>query len=159
MYGLGHIKSWRFLLFCRSSDFFFHYFLQGGMGMWSKQFSKRLCCLKVDMVPCLTCWQIVIWLGSPSTEKGRWKENIWQFIKVFYGFVRIITMKCYIIFFRQLESRFTLSCLLICSNYTVWKLRKFTLTPFWQKFRESNIFTKESTKQLIWRKIFCESKL
>ena len=29
---------------------------------------------------------------------------------------------------------------------TVWKLRKFTLTHFWQKFRESNTFTKEITK-------------
>ena len=30
---------------------------------------------------------------------------------------------------------------------TVWKLRKFTLTHFWQKFRESNGFnTREITK-------------
>ena len=29
---------------------------------------------------------------------------------------------------------------------TVWKLRKFTLTLFWQKFHESDIFTKEITK-------------
>ena len=29
---------------------------------------------------------------------------------------------------------------------TLWKLRKFTLTKFWQKFRESNGFTKEITK-------------
>ena len=29
---------------------------------------------------------------------------------------------------------------------TVWKLRKFTLTLFWQKSRESNGFTKEITK-------------
>ena len=28
---------------------------------------------------------------------------------------------------------------------TVRKLRKFTLTLFWQKFRESNVFTKEVT--------------
>ena len=27
------------------------------------------------------------------------------------------------------------------SRTTVWKLRKFTLTLFWQKIRESNIFT------------------
>ena len=31
-------------------------------------------------------------------------------------------------------------------QYTLWKLRKFTLTLFWQKFRQSNVFTKESTK-------------
>ena len=35
---------------------------------------------------------------------------------------------------------------------TVWKLQKFSLTPFWQKFRESNCFTKEITKELISRK-------
>ena len=29
---------------------------------------------------------------------------------------------------------------------TLWKLRKFTLMHFWQKFRESNSFTKEITK-------------
>ena len=29
---------------------------------------------------------------------------------------------------------------------TVWKLRKFTLTLFWQIFRETNVFTKEITK-------------
>ena len=27
------------------------------------------------------------------------------------------------------------------NEYTVWKLRKFSLTHFWQKFRESNNFT------------------
>ena len=33
-------------------------------------------------------------------------------------------------------------------------VQKFTLTLFWLKFRESNRFTKEITKQLIWRNIF-----
>ena len=33
----------------------------------------------------------------------------------------------------------------------MWKLRKFTLTLFWQKFRESNGFTKEVTLKLISR--------
>ena len=37
---------------------------------------------------------------------------------------------------------------------TVWRLRNFTLTHFWQNFRESNGFTKELTKLLIWRIIF-----
>ena len=36
----------------------------------------------------------------------------------------------------------------------VWKLRKFTLTHFWQNFRESNGFTNEITKKLIWQIIF-----
>ena len=34
----------------------------------------------------------------------------------------------------------------------LWKLRKFTITLLWQKFCESNDFTKEITKELIWRK-------
>ena len=38
--------------------------------------------------------------------------------------------------------------------HTLWKLQKFTLTLFWQKFRETNVFTKEITKQLIWRNYF-----
>ena len=33
---------------------------------------------------------------------------------------------------------------------TVWKLRKSTLTLFWQKFRESNRLTKEITKYNSW---------
>ena len=37
---------------------------------------------------------------------------------------------------------------------TMWKLRKFTFTLFWQKCRENNAFTKWITKELIWRKIF-----
>ena len=42
---------------------------------------------------------------------------------------------------------------------TVWKLRKFTLTLFWQKFRESNSFTnKENTIHLIWRIFSRETK-
>ena len=35
--------------------------------------------------------------------------------------------------------------------FTVWKLRKFTLTHFWQKFRETNVFTIEITKELFSR--------
>ena len=31
----------------------------------------------------------------------------------------------------------------------MWKLQKFALTLFWQKFRESNVLTGEITKQLI----------
>ena len=38
---------------------------------------------------------------------------------------------------------------LILSHCVVWKLQKYSLTLFWQKFRESNVFTKE----LIWRNI------
>ena len=35
------------------------------------------------------------------------------------------------------------------STPTVWKLREFSLTHFWQKIRESNVFTKEITRELI----------
>ena len=38
--------------------------------------------------------------------------------------------------------------------YTVWKMLQFSLTHFWQKIREINGFTKEITKELIWRNIF-----
>ena len=31
--------------------------------------------------------------------------------------------------------------------FTVWKLREFSLTHFWQKFRESNVFTKHSVEK------------
>ena len=34
----------------------------------------------------------------------------------------------------------------------MWQLQKFSLTLFWQKFHESDVFTKENTKELIWRK-------
>ena len=40
--------------------------------------------------------------------------------------------------------------------YTMWKLRKFLLPLFWQKFRESNVFTKEITKELIFEIVFIE---
>ena len=43
---------------------------------------------------------------------------------------------------------------LIFPRCTVWKLPRFSLTHSWQKFRESNVFTKEITKELIWRNIF-----
>ena len=35
------------------------------------------------------------------------------------------------------------------AHSTVWKLRKFTFTLFWQKFRETNVFTKEIDKYLV----------
>ena len=40
------------------------------------------------------------------------------------------------------------------SRSTVWKFRKFSLTLFWQKFRESNGLTKWITKELISRNFF-----
>ena len=36
-----------------------------------------------------------------------------------------------------------------CLKFTVWKLRKFSHTLFWQKYRENNDFTKEVTKYLV----------
>ena len=32
------------------------------------------------------------------------------------------------------------------SSVTMWKLLQFSLTHFWQTFRESNVFTKQITK-------------
>ena len=37
--------------------------------------------------------------------------------------------------------------------FTVRKLREFSFRHFWQKFRESNGYTKYITKELIWRNI------
>ena len=42
----------------------------------------------------------------------------------------------------------------IFTHSAVWKLLRFSLTHFWQKFRESNDFTKELTNEAIWRNIF-----
>ena len=42
-------------------------------------------------------------------------------------------------------------------SVTVWKLREFTLTLFWQKFRESNVFIRGITKESVWRNIFSVS--
>ena len=39
-------------------------------------------------------------------------------------------------------------------NHKVWKLRKFTLTLFWQNFCESNVFAKEAIGELISRNIY-----
>ena len=39
-------------------------------------------------------------------------------------------------------------------QYTLHSCGEFFLTHFWQKFRENNGFTKEITKELIWRNIF-----
>ena len=36
-------------------------------------------------------------------------------------------------------------------EFKVWKLRKFTVTFFCQKFRENNVFTKENTNELLRR--------
>ena len=51
---------------------------------------------------------------------------------------------------RQLEtSKVGVFSVYWCCWHTVWKLRKFTLTPLWQKIRETNVFTKEIAKKLI----------
>ena len=42
-----------------------------------------------------------------------------------------------------------------CALCTVWIMRRYSLTRhFWQKFRESNVLTKEITEELIWRNLF-----
>ena len=41
--------------------------------------------------------------------------------------------------------------------YLIWRnifLIFHTLTQFWKKIRESNVFTQETTKELIWQNIF-----
>ena len=48
--------------------------------------------------------------------------------------------------FSEIEAKMSPFC-------TVWKLREFSLTLFWRKFREINGFTKQVTKELISRNI------
>ena len=45
---------------------------------------------------------------------------------------------------KNVETKKKISNAMLCK-----KLRKFTLTHFWQKFRESNIVSKETTKYFI----------
>ena len=42
----------------------------------------------------------------------------------------------------------------VCAQCWNWNLRNFPLVHFCQKFRETNSFNKEITKELIWRFIF-----
>ena len=46
----------------------------------------------------------------------------------------------------------------ISTHFTVWKLRKFTLTLFWQNFRETNIFLKKLLNRWFDEIFFGESK-
>ena len=46
-------------------------------------------------------------------------------------------------------SQFPLCACATATIFTVWKLWKFTVKHFWQKFRENNGFPKEVTKDLI----------
>ena len=53
--------------------------------------------------------------------------------------------------------KIVIACYTQCGNYgntLLWKLLRLSRTHFWQKFREINGFTKEITKELIWRNIF-----
>ena len=63
-------------------------------------------------------------------------------------FVKSINLFCFP------SGKLTRILFLITKEHTVWKLWKFTLTIFWQIFRESNICIKEVTMELISRNIF-----
>jgi len=57
-------------------------------------------------------------------------------------------------FVNSLQNRLTKKSWFYLSCHTVWKLRKFSLTLFSQKFRQNNDFTKEITKWLVWQNFF-----
>ena len=86
-----------------------------------------------------------------------WKQKNSQIADIYsHCFVRKISVK---------STNFVLTTrhfMVVSRNCTlstvVWNLRKFSLTLFWQKFRESNVFTKEITNKLISRNFFFDKE-
>ena len=100
-----------------------------------------------------------IWLCKTFTIKHK-KPNLWYFMEiskekwVFFcqltkfcikqqncifpvNLTKILNCFCIRRFFIDLTEKN------VCFYLTVWKLREFSLTHFWQKFRENNVFTNE----------------
>ena len=76
--------------------------------------------------------------GSPYWETVLWK--LWgPLVPSKHSFLSITRAP-------QSEYQSPQSVSLGTRSATVWKLRKFTLTLFWQKLRESNDFTNKITK-------------
>ena len=107
----------------------------------------------------IICMRSVNFSWKQSKENGKqfrqinldqssslWKSTYYKMRSWFYGKISIFSVKSTPLpkskelisrnFWAQ--SRF----IVISTQCTVWKLRKFTLTVFWQKFRENNAFTK-----------------
>ena len=90
---------------------------------------------------------------------------------VYYLRCKLLAFQSYSSLFSSLQLIYVKGCLFCGSHFmemgppaspisyfsvltTVWKSRKFSLILFSQKFRESNIFTKQVTKELISRIFF-----
>ena len=79
-----------------------------------------------------------------TDEKVEW---LWTFYT--HSFLLYLLQEILDLYFTAINSVIPFDCY---SYSTVWKLQKFSLTIFWQKFRESSDFTKEVTNELISRK-------
>ena len=66
------------------------------------------------------------------------------------------TFRCYV---NQLISRNFWGKIMRVFHSQVWKSQKFSLMPFWQKFRETNCFTKEITRVDLTKYFFIERYL
>ena len=87
------------------------------------------------IIICLTFWKKI----------GKWQDSRMPY------FVTILICVANVNFLLIGINHFYLENTSIFENevkhmYTLWKLRKFSLTLFWQKFRERKVFTKEITK-------------
>ena len=70
-----------------------------------------------------------------------------ELIKRIYTRIKFREINLYsAILLKELNSRNFLSNMYRVLDSIVWKLMRFSLTFFWQKFRENNVFTKEVSK-------------
>ena len=73
-----------------------------------------------------------------------------ELIKRIYTRIKFREINLYsAILLKELNSRNFLSNMYRVLDSIVWKLMRFSLTFFWQKFRENNVFTKEITNESI----------
>ena len=86
-----------------------------------------------------------VWVCSWIRWLRQWQNSI-QFIGFMKYFHSLIKLERPAILPARFDS-------LISRNFDVESYGNL-LTLFWQKFRETNVFTKEITKYLIWRNIF-----
>ena len=94
------------------------------------------------------------WLDALTSVRGhKWTCRKKAVLQLSYSAFFVYSLSTYK---RRLWNVFFPKLFLSTSSSTVWKLQKFPLVIFLilQKFRESNGFTNEITKALIWRKIF-----
>ena len=82
-----------------------------------------------------------------------------ELIKRIYTRIKFREINLYsAILLKELNSRNFLSNMYRVLDSIVWKLMRFSLTFFWQKFRENNVFTKEITRVNLTKYFFGETK-